>query len=177
MNGILFLVMAAASTDGSGTGTPIFRESLVALPLWSIGGATVALLLLSAKVGILPGKYQNRRSESTPMEPIGEIVAAMLGLLAFMLGFTFNLASARFDNRKALVIEEANALGTTYLRAGLLAEPYRTRSRNLLREYVKARVAFVQSGKLRKGSSSPRRRRHGSGLRRRRQVSQIRVRL
>ncbi|MDB6023675.1 MAG: hypothetical protein JWQ04_3532 [Pedosphaera sp.] len=85
------------------------------------------------------------------MAPITEIVTAMFGLLAFMLGFTFSLAASRFDARRVLVIEEANAIGTTYLRAGLLSEPYRTEIRKLLREYVKARVTSVQSGEIPQG--------------------------
>jgi hypothetical protein len=76
------------------------------------------------------------------------MVTGTLALLAFMLAFTFGLASSRFDVRKGLVIDEANAIGTTYLRAGLLPEPYRTDVRNLLREYVDVRLEAAQPGKL-----------------------------
>ena len=69
-------------------------------------------------------------------------------LLAFMLAFTFGLAASRFDVRRGLVIDEANAIGTTYLRAGLLPEPHRSDVRSLLREYVDVRLEAVQPGKL-----------------------------
>ena len=54
--------------------------------------------------------------------PVGEMVAATLGLLAFILGFTFGLAATRYDTKRQLLVDEANAVGTTYLRAEMLPE-------------------------------------------------------
>jgi hypothetical protein len=68
-------------------------------------------------------------------------------LLAFFLAFTFNMAGSRYDARKQLVLDEANAIETTYLRAKLLPKPYGTEIRELLREYVDVRVQ-VQTGKM-----------------------------
>ena len=51
------------------------------------------------------------------------MVAATLALLAFILAFTFGLAGSWFDVRRRLVVDEANAIGTTYLRAGMLPSP------------------------------------------------------
>jgi hypothetical protein len=73
-------------------------------------------------------------------------MAASLGLLAFFLAFTFGIAGSRFDDRKKLVIEEANTIGTTYLRAELLPEPHRTEIQTLLREYVEVRAGAVGGG-------------------------------
>jgi len=56
---------------------------------------------------------------------VSALQAALLGLLALLLGFTFSMALTRFDTRKELVLEEANAIGTTYLRARLLPPPHR----------------------------------------------------
>ena len=77
---------------------------------------------------------------------MGAIVAAGLGLLAFLLAFTFGMAASRFDTRRGLVLDEANAIGTTYLRAALLPEPHRTEIRTLLRDYVDLRLEAVQPG-------------------------------
>jgi hypothetical protein len=63
-------------------------------------------------------------------------------LLALLIGFTFSMALNRFEQRKALVLEEANAIGTTALRAALLPEPYSTEAHRLLRAYVNARLSF-----------------------------------
>jgi hypothetical protein len=77
---------------------------------------------------------------------VGTIVAASLGLLAFLLAFTFGMAASRFDTRQTLVLDEANAIGTTYLRAALLPEPHRTEIRKLLRDYVDLRLEAAQRG-------------------------------
>lgn len=68
----------------------------------------------------------------------------MLALLAFILAFTFSIASSRYDARKQLVLEEANSIGTAILRTDFLAEAPRTESRKLLKEYVNTRVEAVQ---------------------------------
>jgi hypothetical protein len=78
---------------------------------------------------------------------VGTILGASLGLLAFFLAFTFNMAGSRYDARKQLVLDEANAIETTYLRAKLLPKPYGTEIQELLREYVDVRVQ-VQTGKM-----------------------------
>lgn len=75
----------------------------------------------------------------------GYIVSAVLGLLALLLGFTFSLAVDRFDTRRMLVLEEANAIGTTYLRAQLLTEPHRARMTDLLIRYTDARLALAKA--------------------------------
>ena len=117
---------------------------LDALPLWGFFLASVALVLLATEAGFLLGAAYRRRGEEALKAPIGEIVAAMLGLLALLLGFTFSLAAARFDTRRTLVLDEANALGTTWLRAGMLPEPQRTSSRRLLHQYLEERLGLVQ---------------------------------
>jgi hypothetical protein len=79
------------------------------------------------------------------------MVASILGLLAFMLAFTFGLAASRFDARRQIVIEEANAIGTTYLRARLLPEPEQSEIARLLREYVDVRVRAAQQAEVNEG--------------------------
>ena len=69
-------------------------------------------------------------------------MTSVLGLLALLIAFSFSLSLQRYDARRELVISEANALGTTWLRTGLLDEADRTRLRAVLREYVDIRVEF-----------------------------------
>jgi hypothetical protein len=118
------------------------------LPIWGVFLATVVVVLLAVEGGFRLGQYRRRRSEQEDRLPVGEMVAATLALLAFMLAFTFGLAASRFDVRRGLVIDEANAIGTTYLRAGLLPEPHWSDVRSLPREYVDVRLEAVQPGKL-----------------------------
>jgi hypothetical protein len=71
------------------------------------------------------------------------MVGSTLGLLAFMLAFTFGMASSRYDARKQFVVDEANAIRAADLRAQLLAEPRRSAIRALLLEYVDVRLRGV----------------------------------
>jgi len=68
------------------------------------------------------------------------MVAAELGLLAFLLAFTFGIGASRFEMRRQILIDEANAIGTTYLRAAMLPTPQREDARRLLKEYVDVRI-------------------------------------
>jgi len=70
----------------------------------------------------------------------------MLGLLALIIGFTFAMALSRFEARREAVLNEANAIGTTALRARLLPDPHRAETIKLLREYIQLRLDVIQSG-------------------------------
>ena len=73
------------------------------------------------------------------------IVGSILALLAFLLAVTMSMASDRFDTRRAIVLDEANSIGTTYLRAGYLPEPASSQIRELLREYVPLRIVVTDA--------------------------------
>jgi len=121
------------------------------LPLWGVLVATVALILLSIEAGYRLGSHRRRWSRNEDKSPLGEMVAATLGLVAFMLAFTFGLAASRFDVRRGLVLDEANAIGTTYLRTALIPEPHRSEAKKLLREYVELRVASLSEETITEG--------------------------
>lgn len=105
-------------------------------------------VLIAIEAGFRLGKYRCRLAEPETTGPVGTIVGATLGLLAFMLAFTFSLAASRFEQRREMVVEEANAIGTTFLRAGLLAENQVVPVRQLLSDYVSSRLEVVQSGNV-----------------------------
>src|SRR5262245_51151559 len=116
---------------------------LDALPLWALFIVILLVVLLSVEFGYRLGRYRRRRHEEEKEAPLGTMVGAILGLLAFILAFTFGLAATRFDTRRQVVLDEANAIGTTYLRAGMLPEQGQ-QVRGLLRDYVAARLEGVQ---------------------------------
>jgi hypothetical protein len=122
-----------------------------ALPLWGLFGATVTVVLLSIEGGYRLGRYRHRRSEDEKEMPVGAIVGASVGLLGFILAFTFGLAASRFNSRREIIVEEANAIGTTYLRAGLLPNNRGLTIRKLLGEYVDARLEVAQTGNIEQG--------------------------
>jgi hypothetical protein len=82
----------------------------------------------------------------TPSTNIGTLESAMLGLLALLIGFTFAMALSRFEARRDAVVQEANAIGTTALRARFLPEPHRAETLKLLRAYVVIRLEALQRG-------------------------------
>ena len=124
---------------------------LDAVPNWGVFLITVGLILLSVEIGHRLAKYQRDRPEGEKVAAVGPMVAASLGLLAFMLAFTFGMAGSMNQDRRVAVLAEANAIGTTYLRAGLLPKAIATESRNLLREYVDVRLEAVRDGDISQG--------------------------
>jgi hypothetical protein len=124
------------------------RELLDVFPLWGLFIAACVLAWLALEAGYRLGRWRHARSVEEKDAPVGAMVASILALLAFMLGFTFSLAAARFEGRRQVVLEEANAIGTAYLRARLLPEPQRAEAAKLLREYVDVRVRGVREGKV-----------------------------
>ena len=118
------------------------------LPLWLILPLTIVVCLLSVEAGYRVASYRQRRSLEEKESPVGGMVGATLGLLGFMLAFTFGTAGSRFEDRRQVLLSEANAIGTTYLRAAMLPEPMRTETQNALREYVDVRLEAVEPGKL-----------------------------
>ena len=120
------------------------------LPLWGLILTIIVLVLAAIEGGYRLGSYRHRQGGREKEAPVGAMVGATLGLLAFMLAFTFGMAASRFDTRKQLVIDEANAIGTTYLRAAMLPER-RDEIRALLRSYVDARLEAVRPGRVAEG--------------------------
>lgn len=121
------------------------------IPIWILFPGTVLIVMLSLEMGYHLGHRSRRKSNDEKEAPISAIVGSMLGLVAFMMAFTFGIVSGRYDARKSLVREEANHIGTTYLRADFLPEPDRAETKALLKEYVTDRlttVAKLRSGQL-----------------------------
>ncbi|HBC87521.1 MAG TPA: hypothetical protein DCZ94_11245 [Lentisphaeria bacterium] len=108
------------------------------IPLWAVFILTVTIVMFAVEAGFLLGK--SHKGSHADTSTVSTMVGAALGLLAFMLAFTFGMAGSRYEVRKELVIDDANAIRTTYLRADLLKDPERAITRSLLREYIDMRV-------------------------------------
>jgi hypothetical protein len=113
-------------------------------PIWSVFIFTLAVALISMQIGIFLGIRKKRRSANENDAQLGTIIAATLGLLGFLLVFTFGIAADRLQMRMQLLLDEINAIGTTYLRAGLLPDPHNVEIRKLLREYVNLRLDLAK---------------------------------
>jgi hypothetical protein len=114
------------------------------LPFWLLFICTFGFVLLAVMAGFWLGRRDGSRSASEPEAPVGSMVGATMGLLAFMLAFTFGMAASRHDTRRHLVLDEANAIGTAYLRTQLLPQPQAAEMQNVLREYVDMRLLAVR---------------------------------
>ena len=96
-------------------------------------------MLLSMEIGFRSGRHK----QATATEAITQanaVLASMLGLLALLLAFTFSAALQRYDDRSQAVVAEANAIGTTYLRARLLPGEAQDEVQALLRQYLDVRI-------------------------------------
>ena len=115
-------------------------QLLDALPIPLVFVAFAIVTLVCYEVGFRLGRWWQERTPGEQEGPTGMLVGSILALLAFLLAVTMGMASDRFDARRALVLAEANAIGTAYLRAGYLPEPASSEARELLREYVPLRI-------------------------------------
>jgi hypothetical protein len=125
-----------------------FAQPLDYFPLWGLFFATAAFVVVFMEAGFRLGRSRSHRMEQEKESSVGTVVAATLGLLGFMLAFTFGIAGTRFDARRQAVLDEANAIGTTFLRAGLLPDDQGKNIRRLLRDYVDVRLEGVRTGNI-----------------------------
>jgi hypothetical protein len=103
----------------------------------------LVLMIVGREVGYALQRYRARRPGVSDDEGKSEFaLSAVLGLLALLIGFTFSLALARYETRRELVVAEANAMGTTWLRFDLLEPTQRDRARDLMKQYASARLAY-----------------------------------
>jgi hypothetical protein len=116
-----------------------------ALPVWVVFPATILVVVVAIEGGYRLGRAVHRRSGDEKESPVSAIAGTILALLAFIMAFTFGIVSDRYDARKVLVREEANAIRTAWLRSDFLPEPDRAEAVRLLRDYVDRRLAAVQS--------------------------------
>jgi hypothetical protein len=119
-----------------------------AIPVWALFIATTLLVVVAIESGFLLGRKVQRRSGKERESPVSAIAAGTLALLAFMMAFTFGIVSDRYDARKDLVRQEANAIRTAWQRSDFLPEPDRTQAVALLKEYVDHRLAAVRPAVL-----------------------------
>jgi hypothetical protein len=112
---------------------------------WLLFCLVILTCVLFAEFGSLIAQNRIKKGIKEPEAPIGTAVGAMLGLLAFMLGFTFSITAERFGSRKELLIQQANAIGTCYVRTSMIPEKQKQAIRKLLKEYVNVLLAINYS--------------------------------
>src|SRR5436309_8916335 len=110
------------------------------VPLWFIFPATCIIVMTFWEVGYRFGHKLPFKGIKDSEQSVTTLVSIILGLVAFLLAFTFNMAATRFQDRRDVMIEDVNAIGTTYLRTETIAEPERSHIKSLLKDYVENRI-------------------------------------
>ena len=105
---------------------------------------SLAVLWFSAQIGVVCRRHLQRIDEDDRQD-LSTVVAATLTLLGLIIAFSFSMAISRYDQRKNYEAEEANAIGTEYLRANLLSGADADRVHQLLQEYVRQRMLFYET--------------------------------
>jgi len=119
----------------------MFTETLIdKSPVWLLFLATIILLGVGCELGFRLGCSIGKNRPEVENSHASTMMGSALGLLAFILAFTFGMSSTRFDARKQLVLEEAVVVLNAYQRAQLLPEPQRSECSRLLKAYVDLRV-------------------------------------
>jgi hypothetical protein len=105
---------------------------------------SLSTLWISGRVGATFNKRQQGRTDDS-QDDFDILLGATLTLLALIIGFTFSMAVSRYDQRKNLEEQEANAIGTEYVRAQLLPAVDAAEVRSLLKGYLDQRILFYNS--------------------------------
>ena len=109
-------------------------------PLLTVFLVGLGMILIATEIGRRLGLRVSDADDSQ----LTTLEAAIIGLLALIIGFTFSMALTRFDSRRDAVMEEANAIGTAALRARLLPAPHDRQSLEFLRDYVDGRLELTR---------------------------------
>jgi hypothetical protein len=116
---------------------------------WLVGVFLLGIMRVASEIGFRLGRRSRARSEADTKSWIASVEGAMFGVLALLLGFTVSMAVSRFDTRRVLLLEEANAIGTVYWRTQLVPTPASSEMVGLLREYVDTRLQFDRASSAR----------------------------
>jgi hypothetical protein len=128
------------AVDSSTANTPLF----FGLSSLALAFVVFAIMIGATAIGVLAGRSQRHRMDHL-REPVGALQGALLGFMALIMAFGLSLAVGRYESRRTAVVDDANTIGTTYLRAQTLAEPQRTPSLALLVRYTDVELALSRA--------------------------------
>jgi hypothetical protein len=112
---------------------------------------SIGIFVTALEIGYRLGARRQARTDEPDKTHANALNGATLGLLALLLGFSFAMAVSRYENRKTLMVDQANAIGTAALRGGLLPQPHADRTAALFRDYIDTRFLFNASLRGSKG--------------------------
>lgn len=118
------------------------KESIIyRTDAWLLCAVLFIVMICMVWVGSV---FRKRRGKETSPSAIE---GSLLGLLGLLLAFTFSMSASRYDARKAIIIDEANDIGTAILRSDLYSDSLRKEFRKNFTDYVKARIDYYDAGR------------------------------
>jgi len=109
------------------------------VPIWVLLIGTILLMALFIELGFRLGRKDQTTAKKAQTSQVRAIMGAGLGLLAFMLAFTFSTAQSHFEARVQTLAEEASIARNAFMQADMMPEPERTQVKELLRDYIEIR--------------------------------------
>lgn len=119
---------------------------MYSIPALAISGVIFICIILFYLTGVWVGRYQGENNPDAKAEGVGPFEGALLGLLALLLSFTFNMSASRYDTRRALLVQEANNISTVLSCADLYPDSSRGEFRKDLQQYLDARILYRNAG-------------------------------
>jgi hypothetical protein len=124
----------------------VAEELLFNVASWIVILGLLAVLIVALEIGRRLGRRARAAIDDGAKAQANALQSAIIGLLALLLAFALSMAISRYDARRHLLLDEANAIGTTYLRAKLLPQPHAADAARLLKEYVANRLELYDAG-------------------------------
>jgi len=115
------------------------------VPIWMLLIGTILIMVLFIEFGFRLGQKAQAHAKKAQTSQVRAIMGAGLGLLAFMLAFTFSTAQSHFEVRVQGLAEEARIARNAFMQADLLVEPARTQAKQLLKDYIELRLSMRNS--------------------------------
>ncbi|HEY7402699.1 MAG TPA: hypothetical protein VIB39_04210 [Candidatus Angelobacter sp.] len=142
----VYWFMGPAADPGHAQRIFFVADILYTMPAWALGVGFFVVMLTAGETGFWLGRGSRTKGFDETKKRISSVEASVLGVLGLLLGFTLAMAVSRFDTRRVLVLEEANAIGTSYWRSQVLPAPEGPEISDLLREYVDAKLNYFAAG-------------------------------
>jgi len=111
---------------------------------WLIAAVLFAACFGAAELGFYVARRRSKSGTTLKKDHVNAVQAALAALLGLLLAFSVSMAVTRFEDRKHAVVDEANAIGTAYLRVSLLPEPQRTQAEQDFKKYLDVRLQLAR---------------------------------
>ena len=111
-------------------------------PAWIIIIVLLVLMFAVNRLGYKFRTFEISKNKIISNEGLGIIETSFFGLVALLLSFTFSMATLRYDNRRAIIVEEANSIRTAVLCADMYPEPLKKNLKSDLKHYIDFRITY-----------------------------------